>query len=69
MPSSPRAAEGDTKALFVSRLRRLIQQRKDYSEDLNPLGIRLLDRAIDATYQDCIDYGASSEARTLMAKR
>ena len=73
MPSSetpsPQAKEGQLKALFVTRLQRLIRMRQDYREDLNPLGFRLLDRAIDATFQDCIDYGAADEARAIMAKR
>jgi hypothetical protein len=68
MPSS-QPAEGETKALFVSRLRRLIQLRREYREDLNPLGFRLLDRAIDSTFQDCIDFGAADEARVIMAER
>ena len=66
MPSS-RAEEGRVQALFVNRLERLIRLRRDYREDLNPLGLLLLDRAIYATYRDCIDYGAADRARTLMA--
>jgi hypothetical protein len=45
----------------------LIRLRREYREDLNPLGIRLLDRAIYATYRDCIDYGAAEQADALMA--
>ena len=67
-PSSPRAKEGEVRALFISRLERLIRLRKDYREDLNPLGLRLLDRSIYATYKDCVDYGAAKEARALMLK-
>jgi hypothetical protein len=40
--------------------------RRDYREDLNPLGIRLLDRAIEATFQDCVDFGGVKEANILM---
>jgi hypothetical protein len=61
MPSPTESGQGLTKALFVRRLERLIRLRRDYSEDLNPLGLRLLDRAIHSTYQDCIDYGARDE--------
>ena len=64
---SPRAEEGQVKAIFLGRLQRLIRLRRQYREDLNPLGLRLLDRAIDATYRDCIDYGASEAARPIMA--
>jgi hypothetical protein len=42
--------------------------RKDYQEDLNPVGLRLMDRAIDSTYRDCVDYGAGAEARAVMSR-
>lgn len=64
---SPRAEESQVKAIFLGRLQRLIRLRREYREDLNPLGLRLLDRAIDATYRDCIDYGAAEAARPIMA--
>jgi hypothetical protein len=66
MPSSRRGTEAETTALFIGRLQRLLRLRRDYREDLNPLGFRLLDRAIYATYRDCVDYGAEQRARTLM---
>ena len=67
MPS-PGTAQGLTKALFVRRLERLIRLRRDYSEDLNPLGLRLLDRAIHSTYQDCIVYGAHDEVTEMITQ-
>jgi hypothetical protein len=67
-PSSPHAEEGQVKAIFVNRLERLLRMRKDYREDLNPLGLRLMDRAIDATYSDCIQYGAADQARAIMSR-
>jgi hypothetical protein len=68
MPSPTGSGQGLTKALFVRRLERLIRLRREYSEDLNPLGLRLLDRAIHSTYRDCIDYGAHGEIRALIAQ-
>jgi hypothetical protein len=66
-PSPRRAgARGEIQALFVARLERLIRLRKDYRDDLNPLGLRLLDRAIQATYRDCVDYGAADRARSVL---
>jgi hypothetical protein len=59
---------GQTKALFIRRLERLIRLRREYRDDLNPLGLRLLDRAIYSTYQDCLVYGAGEEVRTIVAK-
>jgi len=67
-PPSEGRTEGQIKATFVTRLERLLRMRKDYSEDLNPLGLRLMDRAIDATYRDCVDYGAGDEARAAMSR-
>ena len=64
----PSRAEGQTKAVFVRRLERLMRLRRDYLEDLNPLGLRLLDRALYATYRDCLDYGAAREANEIMAQ-
>jgi len=62
-----RTQEGQTKAVFIRRLERLMRLRRDYLEDLNPLGLRLLDRALYATYRDCLEYGASTEASEIMA--
>ncbi len=64
---SPRAEESQVKVIFLGRLQRLIRLRREYREDLNPLGLRLLDRAIDATFRDCVDYGASDAAEPIMA--
>ena len=68
IPPSEGRTEGQTRALFISRLERLLRMRKDYREDLNPLGLRLMDRAIDATYNDCVDFGAGIEAKAIMSK-
>lgn len=61
-------AEGDTKTVFIRRLERLMHLRKEYVEDLNPLGLRLLDRALYATYCDCLDYDAAPEADEIIAQ-
>jgi hypothetical protein len=63
-----RAPEGQTRTVFIRRLERLMRLRRDYLDDLNPLGLRLLDRALYATYRDCLDYGATQEANEIMAK-
>jgi hypothetical protein len=67
-PSPTESGEGLTKALLVKQLRRLIRLRREYSQDLNPVGLRLLDRAISATYKDCVEYGAALEAEAIMAQ-
>ena len=66
-PSFQGRTEGRIQALFVGRLERLIRLRHEYREDLNPVGLRLLDRAIYATYRDCVDHGAEDRARSMMA--
>ena len=63
-----RAAEGQTRTVFIRRLERLMRLRRDYMQDLNPLGLRLLDRALYATYRDCLEYGASRQANEIMAQ-
>ncbi len=66
MQSSRRGSSREAKQTFLRRLERLLRMRREYREDLNPLGIRLLDRAIEATFQDCVDFGGAREARNLM---
>lgn len=56
-----------TRAIFLARLQRLIRLRREYATDLNAYGLRMLDRAIDATYRDCIDYGCADDALPIMA--
>lgn len=53
-------------SVFLDRLQRLIRIRREYQDDLNPLGLRLLGRAIDATFIDCVDYEASTPALEIM---
>ncbi len=67
-PSPAGSGEGLTKALFIRRLERLVRLRREYSEDLNPLGLRLLDRAINATYKDLVDFGAKAEIGHIVAR-
>lgn len=61
--------DADTRyrAILLGRLQRMIRLRGEYRDDLNPLGLRLLDRVIDATYRDCIDAGCADAARPIMA--
>ena len=67
MPSSRDLNENEIRKTFVTRLDRLIHMRRNYRHDLNPIGIRLLDRSIEATFQDCLDCGAADVARGLMS--
>jgi hypothetical protein len=53
---------------FLTRLRRLLRLRKDQSGKLNEGGLRLIDRAIYATYCDAADCGATPAARRLLQR-
>jgi hypothetical protein len=68
MSSPPGPGEDLPKALFIRRLERLVRLRREYSEDLNPLGLRLLDRAISSTYKDLVGFGAGAEVKAIVAK-
>jgi hypothetical protein len=69
MPSSPRpASAGQAKNVFVNRLARLIQLHRNFEDDLNSQGVRLLERSIYATYLDCIEFGATDQARMLLVR-
>ena len=54
-PSSSQDEGARIDALFVTRLQRLIRMRHAYRDDVNPLGLRLLDRAIHATFRQLSD--------------
>jgi hypothetical protein len=53
---------------YVRRLERLVRLRRDFQDDLNPLGLELLEKSIRATYSDCVANGAESAARSLVAR-
>lgn len=57
-----------TAGVFLRRLERLIRLRRHYNDDLADLGVRMLTRAITATYGDCLDYGVDCEADAIMSK-
>ena len=53
--------------LLLARLARLTYMRHAYRQDLNGEGVRLLDRCIQATLNDCDDFGIGDEARLRLA--
>ena len=56
------------RATLLRRLERLVRMRRDYFEDLNPQGVRLLDVGIMATYVDCCDVGAAGAASDILGR-
>ena len=70
LPEMPSASPADAglRRHYVRRLERLVRLRRDFADDLNPLGLALLDRSIQATYIDCVDNGATRAARALLPR-
>ena len=54
------------RAMYLLRLRRLIAWA-EAREAMNDLGLQILERAIDATYRDCIWTGCADAALRVMA--
>lgn len=53
---------------FLQRLSRLLKLREEQSGQLNEDGLRLIDRAIYATYCDAVDVGVTEAAQKLLHK-
>ncbi len=53
---------------FLRRLNRLLRLRQEQGPDLNGEGVRLIDRAIYATYCDATDVGVAEEAQKLLRR-
>jgi len=51
---------------FLRRLNYLLRLRQQQKAQLKPAGLRLLDRAIFATYRDCTAEGISAEAEKVI---
>jgi hypothetical protein len=51
---------------FLRRLSYLLCLRQQQKAQLKPAGLRLLDRAIFATYRDCTAEGVSAEAEKVV---
>ena len=65
-PSPP---SGELGAVYLSQAYAgLIRLRRERQDELNRLGVDLIERAIVATAVDCAENGAGEAARTLMAR-
>jgi hypothetical protein len=53
---------------FLRRLNRLLRLRQEQRAELNSEGLRLIDRAIYATYCDASDVGVAEEAQKLLRR-
>ena len=53
---------------FLRRLNRLLRLRQEQRAELNTDGVRLIDRAIYATYCDACDIGVTEEDQKLLRR-
>jgi hypothetical protein len=58
----------ELQGVYLRRLRRLLQLRKNHEGQLNFEGIRLLDKSIYATYCDCLAVGAPEAAQEVLRR-
>ena len=65
--SSP--SESELGSMYLSRLARLIRLLREREDELNRLGVNLIERAITATATDCAENGAGDAAQALLAPR
>ncbi|MBV9120151.1 MAG: hypothetical protein JOZ39_05545 [Chloroflexi bacterium] len=67
LPPTGVAAVADIQAIFLTRLRRLLERRHGSAgAALDDRQRRMLDRAIYSTFCDCLDLDASGQARALL---
>lgn len=67
-PLQPAAGEG-LREFYLKRLERLVNLRRRYEEQLNHLGLELIERSIYATYRDCVSSGCGPEAKSMLGGR
>jgi len=58
----------EMRGVYLRRLQRLLQLRKNHEGQLNFDGIRLLDKSIYATYCDCVSVGALEAAQEVLRR-
>jgi hypothetical protein len=58
----------ELQGIYLRRLRRLLQLRRNHEGQLNSEGIRLLDKSIYATYCDCVSVGAPEAAQEVLRR-
>jgi hypothetical protein len=56
----------ETEALFLARLRQLLERRYQSTESYALEQQRALDRAIYSTFCDCLELGLNGQARALL---
>jgi hypothetical protein len=58
----------EMQGVYLRRLQRLLQLRKNHEGQLNIEGMRLIDKSIYATYCDCVSVGALEAAQEVLRR-
>jgi hypothetical protein len=58
----------EMQGVYLRRLQRLLQLRKNHEGQLNFEGIRLIDKSIYATYCDCVSVDALEAAQEVLRR-
>ncbi len=70
MPEAPIAESNPAsrRVIYLERLERLLDLRRQHEQELNQQGLRLLDHSVFAAYCDCRDVGCEEEAKAVLRK-
>lgn len=66
LPELTEALTAQVQALFLSRLRSLLDKRHGGAARLTEAQGKLLDKAIYSTFCDCLELGMNAQARALL---
>lgn len=68
MPEAPIAESNPAslRVIYLERLERLLDLRRQHEQELNQQGLRLLDHSVFAAYCDCRDVGGEEEAQAIL---
>ena len=58
----------EMRGVYLRRLQRLLELRKNHEGQLNLEGLRLLDKSIYATYCDCVSVAAAEAAQEVLRR-
>jgi hypothetical protein len=68
LPLRTEGSSIEMQGVYLRRLQRLLDLRKNHEGQLNLDGIRLIDKSIYATYCDCISVGALEAAQEVLRR-
>lgn len=65
--ASPQAME-EYRDIQWDRLKRLIGLRRDFADDLDERGLKMIDLSLKAAFEDCSEVGMGDKARNIIRK-